>query len=433
KVKSFFQTLTKPIRKAVDWITDKIVATGKKLWAKLRGKKGKDGSSRKGPDSPAGKAAREKAALADAERMLATKPSHDKAADRLPSIGRKHQVPLHLVVESRTPDGEVVHVQTAKTNSHQIGGNDEQRYQALRARLTDVKAQMALDDLVRVQRAERRPLSNILGPLEKIAARSVAQCEVVLIRQYGEETDTGRSKLPVDRLLTKVKQVKMPLEHAIDLETRRRLPECVAVLSVMRGMKGELDDIEAKLRIGAIGKKQQEDDIRARINNIMERFVKEAEKHGYPSIRVLRHPSDYVLAGEIREEWRSMIRQKFYGTIYSAAVASWGDRELVRLTDEKKNHPELKNEVGYEDADYFYCPSCRRLRHRSDRTFDHVKSLADHWTNRGGNNTNQAARLAYYSLISNLEVMCRPCNSSKGSAGERYDPHVGPSFRGPGE
>ncbi|WP_460777987.1 phage tail protein, partial [Micromonospora polyrhachis] len=32
KVKSFFQTLTKPIRKAVDWITDKIVATGKKLW-----------------------------------------------------------------------------------------------------------------------------------------------------------------------------------------------------------------------------------------------------------------------------------------------------------------------------------------------------------------------------------------------------------------
>ncbi|WP_460777945.1 hypothetical protein, partial [Micromonospora polyrhachis] len=46
KVKSFFQTLTKPIRKAVDWITDKIVATGKKLWTKLKSKF----SKRKGND-----------------------------------------------------------------------------------------------------------------------------------------------------------------------------------------------------------------------------------------------------------------------------------------------------------------------------------------------------------------------------------------------
>ncbi|MGW0436450.1 phage tail protein [Micromonospora sp. NPDC003197] len=37
KVKSFFQTLTKPVRKAVDWITDKIVGIGKKIWAKLKG------------------------------------------------------------------------------------------------------------------------------------------------------------------------------------------------------------------------------------------------------------------------------------------------------------------------------------------------------------------------------------------------------------
>ncbi|MFD1324087.1 phage tail family protein, partial [Micromonospora sonneratiae] len=41
KVKSFFQTLTKPVRKAVDWIVDKIVAIGKKLWTKLKVRAGK--------------------------------------------------------------------------------------------------------------------------------------------------------------------------------------------------------------------------------------------------------------------------------------------------------------------------------------------------------------------------------------------------------
>ncbi len=36
KVKKFFQALSKPVMKAVDWVVGKIVAIGKKLWAKLR-------------------------------------------------------------------------------------------------------------------------------------------------------------------------------------------------------------------------------------------------------------------------------------------------------------------------------------------------------------------------------------------------------------
>jgi hypothetical protein len=46
KVKSIFQTITKPITKAVDWVITKIVAAGKAIWNKLKarfGKKGKDG------------------------------------------------------------------------------------------------------------------------------------------------------------------------------------------------------------------------------------------------------------------------------------------------------------------------------------------------------------------------------------------------------
>jgi hypothetical protein len=41
KVKKFFQALSKPVMKAVDWVVDKIVAFGKKIWAKLKSKFGK--------------------------------------------------------------------------------------------------------------------------------------------------------------------------------------------------------------------------------------------------------------------------------------------------------------------------------------------------------------------------------------------------------
>jgi len=36
KVKNFFQSLSKPVMKVVDWVTDKIVGLGKKIWAKLK-------------------------------------------------------------------------------------------------------------------------------------------------------------------------------------------------------------------------------------------------------------------------------------------------------------------------------------------------------------------------------------------------------------
>ena len=36
KVKKFFQSLSKPVMKAVDWVVGKIVALGKKIWSKLK-------------------------------------------------------------------------------------------------------------------------------------------------------------------------------------------------------------------------------------------------------------------------------------------------------------------------------------------------------------------------------------------------------------
>jgi hypothetical protein len=37
KIKEFIQSLSRPVMKAVDWVVDKIVGVGKKIWAKMRG------------------------------------------------------------------------------------------------------------------------------------------------------------------------------------------------------------------------------------------------------------------------------------------------------------------------------------------------------------------------------------------------------------
>jgi len=54
KVKKIFQALSKPVMKAVDWVVTKIVALGKKIWAKLKSKFGKkkDGKDVKDGQKP---------------------------------------------------------------------------------------------------------------------------------------------------------------------------------------------------------------------------------------------------------------------------------------------------------------------------------------------------------------------------------------------
>ena len=124
KVKKLFQSLSKPVIKAVDWIVSKIAAFGKKLWAKIKAGAGKlKDKFRRKKDEPAAGAAggdRERSAIADADRMLVTKPTHEDVSSRLPAISRRYGVPLHLVTESKGADGEHVHVQTMATNSYKL-------------------------------------------------------------------------------------------------------------------------------------------------------------------------------------------------------------------------------------------------------------------------------------------------------------------------
>ncbi|MGQ0779368.1 MAG: hypothetical protein ACT4NY_33965, partial [Pseudonocardiales bacterium] len=120
KVKKLFQSLSKPVMKAVDWVVDKIVAFGKKLWAKLRGR----GGARSGADDPATRARREQDALAAADRVLAGHPTRAAVDRQIPALSRRHSVPLRLVVERLDPGGDLVHVQTARTGTHGLAGID---------------------------------------------------------------------------------------------------------------------------------------------------------------------------------------------------------------------------------------------------------------------------------------------------------------------
>ncbi|MDD1064172.1 hypothetical protein NMG29_39555 [Streptomyces cocklensis] len=128
KVKSVFHAVAKPVNRVIDKIVGFIVKMGKRLWAKLKskltGRKSKDDKPGKdhqtSPDTS-------RTAIADTDRMLAKGPKHEAATKQVAAISAKHRVPLHLVVESRTPEGEKVHVQTVRaTASHTLPTRDKE-------------------------------------------------------------------------------------------------------------------------------------------------------------------------------------------------------------------------------------------------------------------------------------------------------------------
>jgi hypothetical protein len=68
-------------------------------------------------------------------------------------------------------------------------------------------------------------------------------------------------------------------------------------------------------------------------------------------------------------------------------------------------------------------------------SIDHVVPVAEHWTDRGGNNCNQSKRTDWFNDYGsgNLKIISRELNSTLGSKGKNYVSKTGTSFRGPGE
>lgn len=64
---------------------------------------------------------------------------------------------------------------------------------------------------------------------------------------------------------------------------------------------------------------------------------------------------------------------------------------------------------------------------------DHDPPIADHWTNKQGNDATQATRENWNSQLSTYKLMSRRLNLKLGSRGENFTEMVGINFRGPGE
>ncbi|MGW8572549.1 phage tail protein [Streptomyces niveus] len=118
KVKSVFQSVSRPVTRAIDKIVDFIAKKGKALWGKLKGKD-RPAEGKVSGDSAAS-LGKKRAALADADRMLSNRPTHQQASSKLPGISQKHRVPLRMIVESAGEVHQVVHVQAMSSDSHAL-------------------------------------------------------------------------------------------------------------------------------------------------------------------------------------------------------------------------------------------------------------------------------------------------------------------------
>ncbi|WP_308283848.1 hypothetical protein [Streptomyces buecherae] len=161
KVKSVLRAAGRPVKRAIGKLVGVIARKGRAIWGRLRKERKKDqkaaydtrgkanrerkaekigNETRRGEskreakgthtdrDRAKGKESKsEAAALADADRALAAADSHDAAVTGVRTVERKRNVPLHLIVDSTTPEGEVVHVQTARTPQHTLRDENQTR------------------------------------------------------------------------------------------------------------------------------------------------------------------------------------------------------------------------------------------------------------------------------------------------------------------
>lgn len=134
KVKSVFQSVSRPVTRAIEKIVDFIAKRGKALWSKLKGKE-------------KGKGSQEKTALDEAQSALNRKPTRGKAEPKIQEIGIKHKVPLRLILDSSTNNTDTVHVQA--TSGPPVNLPSGPTLEQMKQRLSgDGEALAALNEIV---------------------------------------------------------------------------------------------------------------------------------------------------------------------------------------------------------------------------------------------------------------------------------------------
>ena len=127
RVQNIVKAMAKPVKKAIDWVVDKIVGLAKKVWAKL---KGAFGTKAKDTRSTADKQKALDRALAEADALMgAPGATTARVGARLAAIRRRHGL-LELVLRPAAADTFVVHGAvnpTADSQPHVLGTSNKVR------------------------------------------------------------------------------------------------------------------------------------------------------------------------------------------------------------------------------------------------------------------------------------------------------------------
>ncbi|MEO6083601.1 MAG: hypothetical protein ABIQ18_10910 [Umezawaea sp.] len=141
----------------------------------------------------------------------------------------------------------------------------------------------------------------------------------------------------------------------------------------------------------------------------------------------------WTLDDEIRREID--IRDQFYGpkSAYQAHRSSLMQKQI----NEKQVNLHLWQRNPMFNQGTYVCPGATRsgvtkpphLNSQADGAVDHKKPVTQHWEE-SGRRGGQADRVKWYSDEKELQILCRSCNSFKGSDGQKFNRKVEAGFTG---
>lgn len=253
KVKKFFQSLSKPVMKAVDWVVDKLVKFGKKIWAKLKAKFGKDKAKKKG-DLDGG--------LRAAHGVIKRGHDHADIEHQLPAVKSRYGLDtLRLVVDRREGAYEYVHaeatVQRADTPSEKVPSPEVkkqiERLEKKRARDQEKLDKYRANIQAHAQRAILAVSARYTGPSRVATSRVPTDADRAWANSVGPvhgchyctHAGTDRKYVPDHQPPSELLDMQLDGKPLIPGTPQRLYPQCELPCSRTQG--GSVRGIQQKL------------------------------------------------------------------------------------------------------------------------------------------------------------------------------------------